>query len=113
MRSRMFEAKLQEEKLRMQQKHDATVQKILDRKNSEIEDLKNHYRTKTREQEETLQKYERKCGWTVLAVFEIKLRILLKCCKMSAQDTMMPSYSFDCVLKYIGIFLLFYLQFLL
>ena len=61
MKDKIYEAKIQEEKLRMQQKHDGNVQKILDRKNTEIEELKSHYRTKTREQEETLQKYERKC----------------------------------------------------
>ena len=33
---------------------------ILDRKNSEIEDVKSHYRSKTKELEETITKLERK-----------------------------------------------------
>ncbi|KAK7493312.1 hypothetical protein BaRGS_00015438 [Batillaria attramentaria] len=59
-RTKMIEAKYHEEKLRLQQKHDAAVQKILDRKNSEIEDVKSHYRSKTKELEETITKLERK-----------------------------------------------------
>lgn len=59
-RTKMVEAKYHEEKLRLQQKHDAAVQKILDRKNSEIEDVKSHYRSKTKEVEETITKLERK-----------------------------------------------------
>ncbi|XP_070185125.1 trichohyalin-like isoform X3 [Littorina saxatilis] len=60
LRTKMIEAKFHEEKLRLQQKHDAAVQKILDRKNSEIEDVKNHYRSKSKEYEETITKLERK-----------------------------------------------------
>ncbi|KAL8592673.1 hypothetical protein ACOMHN_037613 [Nucella lapillus] len=60
LRTKMIEAKYHEEKLRLQQKHDAAVQKILDRKNSEIEDVKSHYRSKTKELEETITKLERK-----------------------------------------------------
>jgi hypothetical protein len=33
---------------------------ILDRKNSEIEDVKSHYRTKTKDLEETITKLDRK-----------------------------------------------------
>ena len=44
----------------LQQKHDAAVQKILDRKNSEIEELKTHFRKKTKEFEDTIHKLERK-----------------------------------------------------
>ena len=61
MKSKMYEARLEDEKMKLNQKHDRKVEEILSRKNGEIEELKNHYRTKTREQEETLQKYERKC----------------------------------------------------
>ncbi|XP_076459677.1 uncharacterized protein LOC143292894 isoform X2 [Babylonia areolata] len=60
LRTKMIEAKYHEEKLRLQQKHDTAVQKILDRKNSEIEDVKSHYRSKTKELEETITKLERK-----------------------------------------------------
>lgn len=57
---RKIEAKFQEEKLVLQQKHDTAVQKILDRKNTEIEELKTHFRKKTKEYEETIHKLERK-----------------------------------------------------
>ncbi|XP_013402833.1 centrosomal protein of 112 kDa [Lingula anatina] len=60
MKTKMLEAKFHEEKLRMQQKHDSAVQKILDRKNAEIEDVKTHYRAKNREQEEQINKMEKK-----------------------------------------------------
>ncbi|XP_035824981.1 uncharacterized protein LOC101862025 isoform X2 [Aplysia californica] len=60
LRTKMIEAKFHEEKLKLQQKHDAAVQKILDRKNTEIEDVKNHYRAKSKEMEDTIAKLERK-----------------------------------------------------
>ena len=61
MKTKMMEAKFHEEKLKIQQKHDIAVQKILDRKNTEIEDVKAHYRNKVKDQEETIGKLERKC----------------------------------------------------
>ncbi|KAL3875698.1 hypothetical protein ACJMK2_033626, partial [Sinanodonta woodiana] len=60
MRTKMLEAKFHEEKLRLQQKHDAAVQKILDRKNAEIEDVKAQYRSKAKELEDTIAKLEKK-----------------------------------------------------
>ncbi|KAM3847702.1 centrosomal protein of 112 kDa isoform 3-T3 [Vipera latastei] len=60
MKSKLMEARLHEEKLKLQQKHDADVQKILDRKNNEIEVLKSLYRTKQNEAEDTIQKLEKK-----------------------------------------------------
>ncbi|XP_041362418.1 centrosomal protein of 112 kDa-like isoform X2 [Gigantopelta aegis] len=60
MRAKMIEAKYHEEKLKLQQKHDTAVQKILDRKNAEIEDVKSHYRGKASDLEETVTKLERK-----------------------------------------------------
>ena len=57
---RKVEAKFQEEKLLLQQKHDSADQKILDRKNTEIEELKSHFRKKSKEYEETIHKLERK-----------------------------------------------------
>ncbi|XP_075880226.1 centrosomal protein of 112 kDa [Nelusetta ayraudi] len=57
---RLLEAKHQEEKLMMQQRHDADVEKILERKNGEIEETKNVYRAKQKESEETIHKLERK-----------------------------------------------------
>ena len=80
----MVETRYQEEKLRLQQKHDSTVQKvqtlwyfkvcypcelcetlwvtlssglqILERKNQELEELKQHYRNKAKEQDECISK---------------------------------------------------------
>ncbi|XP_070596417.1 centrosomal protein of 112 kDa isoform X5 [Erythrolamprus reginae] len=60
MKSKLMEARLHEEKLKLQQRHDTDVQKILDRKNSEIDVLKSLYRTKQNEAEETIQKLEKK-----------------------------------------------------
>ncbi|XP_018091007.1 centrosomal protein of 112 kDa-like isoform X2 [Xenopus laevis] len=60
MKTKAMEAKFHEEKLRLQQKHDADVQKILDRKNSETEELKGLYKAKQTESEETIRKLEKK-----------------------------------------------------
>ncbi|XP_022103456.1 centrosomal protein of 112 kDa-like [Acanthaster planci] len=60
MRTKMMEAKHHEEKLQLQQRHDGAIQKILDRKNSEMEDMKSHYRSKSKEMETTVRKLERK-----------------------------------------------------
>ncbi|XP_071766552.2 centrosomal protein of 112 kDa [Centroberyx gerrardi] len=60
MKIKVLEAKHQEEKLKMQQRHDTDVQKILDRKNGEIEELKSMYRAKQKESEETIRKLEKK-----------------------------------------------------
>ncbi|XP_056144442.1 centrosomal protein of 112 kDa [Lampris incognitus] len=60
MKVKVLEAKHQEEKLKMQQRHDADVQKILDRKNGEIDELKTLYRAKNKESDETIRRLERK-----------------------------------------------------
>lgn len=60
MKIKMIEAKCHEEKLNLQQKHDADVQKILERKNSEIDELKTLYKKKQNESEETIRKLEKK-----------------------------------------------------
>ncbi|XP_054615420.1 centrosomal protein of 112 kDa-like isoform X2 [Dunckerocampus dactyliophorus] len=60
MRVKILESKHLEEKLRMQQRHDAAVDKILDRKNVEIEELKTLHRAKQKESEEMIHKLERK-----------------------------------------------------
>ncbi|XP_030879853.1 centrosomal protein of 112 kDa [Leptonychotes weddellii] len=59
-KTKMLEAKCHEEKLKLQQKHDADVQKILGRKNNEIEELKTLYKKKQNEMEETIRKLEKK-----------------------------------------------------
>ncbi|XP_022445546.1 centrosomal protein of 112 kDa isoform X6 [Delphinapterus leucas] len=60
MKTKMMEAKYHEEKLKLQQKHDADVQKILERKNNEIEEMKTLYKKKQNETEETIRKLEKK-----------------------------------------------------
>ncbi|XP_041851808.1 centrosomal protein of 112 kDa isoform X2 [Melanotaenia boesemani] len=60
MRIKVLEAKHQEEKLKMQQSHDADVEKILDRKNRETEKIKSLYRAKQKESEEMIRKLEKK-----------------------------------------------------
>ncbi|NXE87636.1 CE112 protein, partial [Menura novaehollandiae] len=60
MKMKMAEGKFHEEKLKLQQKHDADVQKILDRKNDEIDVLKCTYVKKQKESEETIRKLEKK-----------------------------------------------------
>ncbi|KAM6163536.1 centrosomal protein of 112 kDa [Rhynchocyon petersi] len=60
MKTKIVEAKFHEEKLRLQQKHDADVQKILDRKNHELEEVKSLYKQKQNETEETVRKLEKK-----------------------------------------------------
>uniref|UniRef100_A0A3B3VPM1 Centrosomal protein 112 n=1 Tax=Poecilia latipinna TaxID=48699 RepID=A0A3B3VPM1_9TELE len=60
MKIKLLEAKHQEEKLKMQQRHDADVEKILDRKNLEIEEIKSVYRVKQKESEEMNRKLEKK-----------------------------------------------------
>ncbi|XP_066497854.1 centrosomal protein of 112 kDa isoform X2 [Hoplias malabaricus] len=60
MKTKVLEAKHQEEKLKLQQKHDADVQKILGRKNGEIEELKRMYRAKQKEAEEAVRTLEKK-----------------------------------------------------
>lgn len=43
---------------------------ILDRKNSEIEDVKGHYRNKIKELEEIITKLERKSGCSTAVILE-------------------------------------------
>nr|XP_018666666.1 centrosomal protein of 112 kDa [Ciona intestinalis] len=60
MKTKVLEARFHEDKLKMQHKHDLAVQKILDRKNNEIEELKSHYKGKEKESEETKRKVEKR-----------------------------------------------------
>nr|XP_025855410.1 centrosomal protein of 112 kDa isoform X3 [Vulpes vulpes] len=69
-KTKMLEAKYHEEKLKLQQKHDADVQKILERKNNEIEELKTLYKKKQYEMEETIRK------------LEIKVQTLIRDCQV-------------------------------
>ncbi|NWR32787.1 CE112 protein, partial [Tachuris rubrigastra] len=60
MKMKITEGKFHEEKLKLQQKHHADVQKILDRKNDEIEVLKHTHRKKQKEAEEEIRRLEKK-----------------------------------------------------
>ncbi|NXV73431.1 CE112 protein, partial [Atlantisia rogersi] len=57
---KIAEGKFHEENLKLQQKHASDVQKILDRKNDEIEALKSFYKNKLNEAEETIRRLEKK-----------------------------------------------------
>eukprot|EP00057_Strongylocentrotus_purpuratus_P028042 XP_011682516.1 PREDICTED: centrosomal protein of 112 kDa [Strongylocentrotus purpuratus] len=60
MRTKLLEAKFHEEKLLIQQRHDEAIQKILDRKNTEMDEMKIHYRKKVADLEETNSKLDKK-----------------------------------------------------
>ncbi|NXQ55829.1 CE112 protein, partial [Anthoscopus minutus] len=60
MKMKIAEGKFHEEKLKLQQKHDVDVQKILERKNDEIDELKSTYMKKQKESEEMIRKLEKK-----------------------------------------------------
>uniref|UniRef100_A0A8C7KBF8 Centrosomal protein 112 n=1 Tax=Oncorhynchus kisutch TaxID=8019 RepID=A0A8C7KBF8_ONCKI len=90
MKTKVLEAKHQEEKLKMQQKHDADVQKILDRKNGEIDELKTMYRAKHKESEESVRKLEKKVQSMVResqVIRESKEKQIGELKKMSDQST--------------------------
>ncbi|XP_064843123.1 centrosomal protein of 112 kDa [Oncorhynchus masou masou] len=90
MKTKVLEAKHQEEKLKMQQKHDADVQKILDRKNGEIDELKTMYRAKQKESEESVRKLEKKVQSVVResqVIRESKEKQIGELKKMSDQST--------------------------
>ncbi|XP_069055982.1 centrosomal protein of 112 kDa isoform X2 [Pleurodeles waltl] len=89
-KTKILEAKFHEEKLQLQQKHDVEVQKILDRKNSETEELKMLYRNKQNESEETIRKLEKKVQTLVResqVIRESKERQIAELKKMCEQST--------------------------
>ncbi|XP_061173000.1 centrosomal protein of 112 kDa-like isoform X3 [Saccostrea echinata] len=98
MRTKMLEARFHEEKLRLQQKHDSAVQKILDRKNVEIEDLKTNYRTKAKDLEETISKLERKIqniGKDSQQVIETKDKQITELKRMLEESTEVRNNQFE------------------
>ncbi|XP_056023139.1 centrosomal protein of 112 kDa-like isoform X2 [Ostrea edulis] len=98
MRTKMLEARFHEEKLRLQQKHDSAVQKILDRKNCEIEELKTNYRTKAKDLEETISKLERKIqniGKDSHQVIETKDKQITELKRMLEESTEVRNSQFE------------------
>ncbi|XP_078313645.1 centrosomal protein of 112 kDa-like isoform X5 [Crassostrea virginica] len=98
MRTKMLEARFHEEKLRLQQKHDSAVQKILDRKNAEIEELKSNYRTKAKDLEETIGKLERKIqniGKDTQQVIETKDKQITELKRMLEESTEVRNNQFE------------------
>ncbi|XP_055954492.1 centrosomal protein of 112 kDa isoform X3 [Patella vulgata] len=59
-RIKMLEANFHEEKVRLKQKHDNYVQKVIERKNLEVEDLKSEYNEKVQELEDVVAKLDKK-----------------------------------------------------
>ncbi|XP_006833798.1 PREDICTED: centrosomal protein of 112 kDa [Chrysochloris asiatica] len=92
MKAKIVEAKFHEEKLKLQQKHDADVQKILDRKNHELEELKTLYKAKQSETEETIRKLEKKVQTLIRdcqlirETKENQIAELKKICEQSAES---------------------------
>ncbi|NWX65938.1 CE112 protein, partial [Promerops cafer] len=89
MKMKIAEGKFHEEKLKLQQKHDADVQKILDRKNDEIDVLKSTYIKKQKESEELIRKLEKKVQTLVResqVVREAKEQQILELKKMCEQS---------------------------
>ncbi|NWU48779.1 CE112 protein, partial [Dromas ardeola] len=89
MKMKIAEGKFHEEKLKLQQKHDTDVQKILDRKNDEIEALKSLYKNKQNEAEEAIRKLERKVQTLVResqVVREAKEKQIVELKKMCEQS---------------------------
>ncbi|XP_070580132.1 centrosomal protein of 112 kDa-like isoform X2 [Ptychodera flava] len=98
MKTKMLEAKFHEEKLNLQQKHDEAIQKILDRKNLEIEDVKSHYRGKTKENEETIKKLEKKVQTLVKEssiIRENKDKQIAELKKMAEQTTQSSQNEYE------------------
>nr|XP_019957444.1 PREDICTED: centrosomal protein of 112 kDa isoform X1 [Paralichthys olivaceus]XP_019957445.1 PREDICTED: centrosomal protein of 112 kDa isoform X1 [Paralichthys olivaceus] len=90
MKIKVLESKHQEEKLKMQQRHDADVEKILDRKNGEIEEMKSLYRAKQKESEEMIHKLEKKVQSVLResqVICESKEKQIAELKKMSDQST--------------------------
>ncbi|XP_028842018.1 centrosomal protein of 112 kDa isoform X2 [Denticeps clupeoides] len=58
--AKVLEVRHQEEKLQLQQRHDSDVQKILDRKNAEMNEVKSAFRKKQLESDEIIRKLEKK-----------------------------------------------------
>ncbi|XP_046893644.1 centrosomal protein of 112 kDa isoform X2 [Hypomesus transpacificus] len=89
MKTKVLCAKHQEDKLKLQQRHDADVQKILDRKNWEIEELKTMHRVKQKESEDNIRKMERKVQSVVLesqVICESKEKQIFELKKMTDQS---------------------------
>uniref|UniRef100_A0A8C3PRK7 Centrosomal protein 112 n=1 Tax=Calidris pygmaea TaxID=425635 RepID=A0A8C3PRK7_9CHAR len=89
MKMKIAEGKFHEEKLKLQQKHDTDVQKILDRKNDEIEALKSLYKNKQNEAEEAIRKLEKKVQTLVResqVVREAKEKQIVELKKMCEQS---------------------------
>ncbi|XP_062308757.1 centrosomal protein of 112 kDa isoform X2 [Osmerus eperlanus] len=89
MKTKVLCAKHQEDKLKLQQRHDADVQKILDRKNGEIEELKTMHRVKQKESEDNIRKMERKVQSVVResqVICESKEKQIVELKKMTDQS---------------------------
>uniref|UniRef100_A0A3Q4AYE8 DUF4485 domain-containing protein n=1 Tax=Mola mola TaxID=94237 RepID=A0A3Q4AYE8_MOLML len=90
MKFKVLEAKHQEEILRIQQKHDAVVEKILDRKNGEIEEIKSMYRAKQKDLDEMIHKLEKKVQSVLResqVICESKEKQIAELKKLSDQST--------------------------
>uniref|UniRef100_S4RSX0 DUF4485 domain-containing protein n=1 Tax=Petromyzon marinus TaxID=7757 RepID=S4RSX0_PETMA len=88
-RTKLLEVMFQEEKLKLQQKHDADIQKILDRKNGEIEEVKSLNRRKQKEADDTIKKLEKKVQalmWEAQVLQESKDREMVDLARTSEHN---------------------------
>ncbi|XP_051905475.1 centrosomal protein of 112 kDa isoform X1 [Hippocampus zosterae] len=93
MRVKVLECKHQEEKVKMQQRHDADVDKILHQRNVEIDELKSRYRAQQKESEEMIHKLE----WKVQSVLKESQVICESKDKQIAELKKMTDQSVDCL----------------
>ncbi|XP_061605696.1 centrosomal protein of 112 kDa isoform X4 [Phyllopteryx taeniolatus] len=93
MRVKVLESKHQEEKLKQQQKHDADVDKILQRRNVEISELKSRHRAQLKEAEEMIHKLE----WKVQSVLKESQVICESKDEQIAELKKMTDQSADCL----------------
>ncbi|PIK53212.1 putative centrosomal protein [Apostichopus japonicus] len=102
LRTKLLETRFHEEKLIIQQRHDEAIQKILDRKNAEIEEMKHQYRSKTKDLEETNKKLERKVHSAtrdVASVKETKDKQIRELRKMLEQTNQTSQNHFEKMLQ--------------
>lgn len=81
-RTKLAEAKYHEDKLKLQQQHDLSVQKILDRKNSELEEIKSRFRSKMTELEGRVKNQDRRIVLQAREIDSLKVQRDKQLCEM-------------------------------
>jgi hypothetical protein len=63
-----MEAKFKEERINIQQQHSVEIQKLLDRKNSEIENIKANFHKKKKDYEDNIESLMKKSSLFILKI---------------------------------------------